>query len=160
MALFSHNCKIQNGCHRTSVNRIFVIFAFNFLVLSHWYVEIYCRCIVLMIWDITNINGTRHVIEIVGSSPIRGCNPLVKSEGCQNSSLSYIFVLIWMFSDKVGSFICRSLAVLSTWVYFPSFVVHAITQPIVMTLNWSMQSPGKAPTCHMQRKRCVMPWWL
>ena len=29
-----------------------------------------------------------------------------------------------------------------------------------MALNWNMQSPGKVTKFHMQRKRCVVPWWL
>ena len=37
-----------------------------------------------------------------------------------------IYLYSFMFSDKACSFIC-SLAVLCTWVYFISFVVHAIT---------------------------------
>ena len=65
------NRKFQNGCyHRTSVIHIFVIFAFNCLVWSHWYVEINLRCIVW--WAETlRILITRYVIEIVGSSPTR-----------------------------------------------------------------------------------------
>ena len=48
-----------------------------------------------------------------------------------------------MFSDKACSLICRSFAVLCTWMHFLSLVVHAIIQPIGMALNRSMQSSGK-----------------
>ena len=60
---FSTNNKNQNGCHRTSAIHIFVIYAYNFFGWSHWYIEIYLRTIVLMILDMTTINGTRYVIE-------------------------------------------------------------------------------------------------
>ena len=76
------------------------------------------------------------------------------------TSMSYIFLLICMFSEKACSFICRSLTLLCTWMHFLSFVGHAITQTIGIALNKSMQSPGKITKCHMQRQCCVMPWWL
>ena len=60
---FSINLKIQIGCHLTSAFHIFVIFVYNFLVWSPWYIKIYLRCIALRIWDMTIINGTRYVIE-------------------------------------------------------------------------------------------------
>ena len=80
-------------------------------------------------------------------------NRTITKPSCQVRRLSKLkpapiiyFLLICMLIDKACSFICRSLAVLCTWVYF---VVHAITQPIGMALNRSMQSPGKVTQCHM-----------
>ena len=63
--------------------------------------------------------------------------------------MSYIFVLICMFSGKTGSFICRSLPVLCTWMYFLNFVSAAITQTHWHgILNRRIQSPGK---CHARK---------
>ena len=41
----------------------FVIFVHSFFVWRPWFIEIYLRCLALMIWDMTS-NGTRYVIEI------------------------------------------------------------------------------------------------
>ena len=40
-----------------------VIFIYNFLVWSPWYIEIYVGCIALGIWDMATIKQTRYVIE-------------------------------------------------------------------------------------------------
>ena len=59
---FPTNRKIQNGRHRTYSIHIFVIFVYNSFVWRPWYIEMYLRCLALMIWDMTS-NGTRYVIE-------------------------------------------------------------------------------------------------
>ena len=72
-------------------------------------------------------------------------------------SMSYIFVLICMFGGKACSFICRSLAVLCTWMYFLSFVSAAITQTHWHgILNRRMQSPGRWHTGKVSHAEATM----
>ena len=88
----------------------------------------------------------------IGYSP----NPLVKSEDCQNSNQHPLYICTLLYVQLQSVFIhFRSLAVLCTWVYFLRFVVHAITQPIGMALNRSMQSRGKVTNF-----TCMILWWL
>ena len=69
----------------------------------------------------------------------------------------YISILICMFSGKTCSFICRSLPVLCTWMYFLSFVSAANTQTHWHgILNRGMQSPGKWHTGKVSHAETTM----
>ena len=82
----------------------------------------------------------------IGQSP----SPLVKSEGCQNWNQHPLYICTYLYVQRQSAFHhLQKLAVVCTWVYFLSFVVHAITQTIGMALKRSMQSPGKVTMCHI-----------
>ena len=146
---FFTNCKIQNGCHRTSAIHIFVIFVYHFFVWSPWYKEIYSKCIVLMIWDMTTINGTRYVIVRSGVRAPPGVWYLKKFKRVINIHYDEATIFdshgnflvgnlvtgIWIKSRMLGSTKRSSIDCLKEIAIFCARIYEKVMRPNILALH-------------------------
>ena len=106
-----------------------------------WYLEIFPLTCPLQTWLTAIRRCCKQLLNLISCRkwfcPLNGrvtnnrtlvVPPLSSQKAVKSQTSMYnIFVSICVFSDEAYFLICRRLIVPCTWVYFLSFVVHAIT---------------------------------